>query len=72
MTFKAAGAPCDLMREHILLNSSHTHAGPQLASKIAAKDQTGEALRVVEYTRQLQDKVAEAVWSCPEQAISIS
>jgi neutral ceramidase len=50
-----------LKREHILLNSSHTHAGPQLALKVAAKDQTGEALRVVEYTRQLQDKVAEAV-----------
>jgi hypothetical protein len=50
-----------LKREHILLNSSHTHAGPQLSLKVPSKDQTGEALRTVEYTRQLQDKTADAV-----------
>ncbi|HYT91518.1 MAG TPA: neutral/alkaline non-lysosomal ceramidase N-terminal domain-containing protein [Gemmataceae bacterium] len=49
-----------LKREHILLNSSHTHAGPQLSLKATAKD-GGEALRTVEYTRQLQDKVVEVV-----------
>ena len=50
-----------LAREHILLNSSHTHAGPQLGLTVPAKDASGEALRTVEYTRQLQDRVVEAV-----------
>src|SRR5205823_11273988 len=52
-----------LKREHILLNSSHTHAGPQLSLKAPPKDSpgAGEAFRTVEYTRQLQDKVAEVV-----------
>jgi hypothetical protein len=52
-----------LKREQILLNSSHTHAGPQLSLKAPAKDDpgAGEALRTVEYTRQLQDKVVEVV-----------
>ncbi len=52
-----------LKREQILLNSSHTHAGPLLSLKAPAKDDPnrGEALRTVEYTRQLQDKVVEVV-----------
>jgi hypothetical protein len=49
-----------LKRSQILLSSSHTHAGPQLGLKATAKD-GAEALRTVEYTRWLQDKVVEAV-----------
>jgi hypothetical protein len=52
-----------LKREQILLNSSHTHAGPLLDLKAPLADDAnaGEALRTVEYTRQLQDKVVEVV-----------
>lgn len=52
-----------LKREQVLLNSSHTHTGPQLSLKAPPKDDpgSGEALRTVEYTRQLQDKVVEVV-----------
>jgi hypothetical protein len=52
-----------LKRDQILLNSSHSHAGPLLSLKVPNKDDpgAGEALRTVEYTRQLQDKVVEAV-----------
>ena len=52
-----------LKREQILLNSAHTHAGPLLSLKAPAKDDpnSGEALRTIEYTRQLQDKVVEVV-----------
>lgn len=52
-----------LKRDQILLNSSHTHAGPKLSLDAPADDATdsGEALRTVEYTRSLQDKVVEAV-----------
>jgi neutral ceramidase len=50
-----------LARGRILLNSSHTHAGPLLDLTATAKNAAGEALRSVEYTRQLQDKVVEAV-----------
>src|ERR1700722_5566087 len=52
-----------LKREQILLNSAHTHAGPLLSLKAPPKDDpaSGEALRTVEYTRQLQDKVVEVV-----------
>jgi neutral ceramidase len=52
-----------LKREQILLNSSHTHAGPLVDLKAPPKDATGagEALRTIEYTRQLQDKVVEVV-----------
>jgi hypothetical protein len=52
-----------LKREQVLLNSSHTHAGPQLGLKAPPKDDpgAGEGLRTVEYTRQLQDKVVEVV-----------
>ena len=52
-----------LKREEILLNSAHTHAGPQLGLTVPPKDAAGggEALRTVEYTRQLQDKVVDAV-----------
>ena len=32
MTFKAAGAPCDLMREHILLNSGSFSTTAQATS----------------------------------------
>src|SRR5207244_87125 len=56
-----------LKRAQILLNSAHTHAGPQLGLKVRTKDGpgAGEALRTVEYTRQLQDKVVSVV----EQAL---
>jgi hypothetical protein len=50
-----------LKREQVLLSSSHSHAGPQLRVKGPAKEEAGEALRSVEYTAQLQDKVFEAV-----------
>jgi hypothetical protein len=52
-----------LKRQQILLNSSHTHAGPVLSLKAPAKDApgAGEGFRTVEYTRQLQDKVVEVV-----------
>src|SRR5262249_8196253 len=52
-----------LARAQILLNSAHTHAGPQPGLKVPAKDSPGggEALRTVEYTRELQDRVVEAV-----------
>jgi neutral ceramidase len=51
-----------LKRAQILLNSSHTHAGPALRVKAPAKDEAGgEAFRSVEYTRQLQDRVVEVV-----------
>lgn len=49
-------------RAQILLNSSHTHAGPELRLQAPAKDQAGgEALRSVEYTRWLQDRVVDVV-----------
>jgi len=52
-----------LKREQILLNSSHTHTGPQLSLKMPPQDdpQEGEALRTIEYTRTLQDQVAGVV-----------
>jgi hypothetical protein len=56
-----------LKRDQILLNSSHTHAGPQLSLKAPP----GEALRNVEYTRQLQDRWSKSssspssTWSRP-------
>jgi neutral ceramidase len=56
-----------LKRSQILLNSSHSHAGPLLALKPPAKDGSGEALRNVEYTRQLQDKVVELVCAAAEK-----
>src|SRR5262249_33568020 len=58
-----------LKREQILLNSAHTHAGPQLSLKAPAKDDpdSGEALRIVEYTRGLQDKVVDAVVRASER-----
>ncbi|HLW68956.1 MAG TPA: neutral/alkaline non-lysosomal ceramidase N-terminal domain-containing protein [Gemmataceae bacterium] len=56
-----------LKRSQILLNSSHSHAGPQLTLKAPAKNGSGEALRNVEYTRQLQDKVVDLVCSAAEK-----
>jgi hypothetical protein len=52
-----------LKREQVLVNSSHTHAGPLLGLQVTAKDVPGEgeAQRVIAYTRQLQDKVVQAV-----------
>jgi neutral ceramidase len=50
-----------LQRDQILINSSHTHAGPVLSLKIPGADAPGEAFRTVEYTRKLQDKVVEVV-----------
>jgi hypothetical protein len=52
-----------LARANILLNSSHTHTGPQVSLKMPAKDDPGEgeALRTIDYTRSLQDKVVEVV-----------
>lgn len=56
-------AKTGIKREYILLNSSHTHAGPLLGLKPTAADvaDAGEKQRVVDYTRQLQDKVVEVV-----------
>jgi neutral ceramidase len=48
-----------LKREQILLNSSHTHAGPALA--VTPKTDDAESLRTVEYTRKLQDQVVDAI-----------
>ncbi|MGH7135835.1 MAG: neutral/alkaline non-lysosomal ceramidase N-terminal domain-containing protein, partial [Pirellulales bacterium] len=48
-----------LKREQILLNSSHTHAGPALA--LTPKSDDAESLRTVEYTRRLQDQVVDAI-----------
>ncbi|MBI3822475.1 MAG: neutral/alkaline non-lysosomal ceramidase N-terminal domain-containing protein [Planctomycetes bacterium] len=50
-----------IKREQILLNSSHTHAGPAISLRSVPKDSPGEAQRTIEYTRQLQDKVVEVV-----------
>jgi neutral ceramidase len=50
-----------IKRANILLNSSHTHAGPLLRGTIPNKDESDAGVRVVEYTRQLQDKVANVV-----------
>jgi neutral ceramidase len=52
-----------LNREQVLLTSSHNHAGPLLTLTPPAKDDpnSSEALRSIEYTRQLQDKVVEVV-----------
>lgn len=56
---KSAG----LRREQILLNSSHTHTGPTLGLEPARMEGTpsADALRTVEYTRRLQDKVVATV-----------
>ena len=56
---KSAG----LKRPEILINSSHTHTGPQVSLKVATKDDPGEGenQRTIEYTRQLQDKVVSVV-----------
>jgi hypothetical protein len=54
------GKKTGLKRAQILLTSSHNHAGPQLGLKARASG-GGEALRTVEYTRQLQDKVVRVV-----------
>jgi neutral ceramidase len=53
----------NLKRDQILLNSAHTHAGPLLNLKAPPKDDpnSAEALRTIEYTKQLQDKVVDAV-----------
>jgi hypothetical protein len=56
-----------LKREQILLNSAHNHAGPLLSLKAPAKDDAGEALRTLEYTRWLQDKVVEVVTRAAER-----
>jgi hypothetical protein len=58
-----------LKREQILLNSAHNHAGPSLSLKVPQKDDagTGEAMRTLEYTRWLQDKVVEVVARAAER-----
>jgi neutral ceramidase len=48
-----------LKREEILLNSSHTHAGPKVGLRV--KEDKSDDLRTVEYTRELQDKVVDVV-----------
>lgn len=52
-----------LARSQILLNSSHTHTGPQVSLKVAPKDDPneGENQRTIDYTRDLQDKVVKVV-----------
>jgi hypothetical protein len=58
-------------RARVLLNSAHTHAGPTLGLTVPPKDKdapaSGEALRTVEYTRQLQDKVVQVVAEAAER-----
>jgi hypothetical protein len=58
-----------LKREQILLNSAHNHAGPLLSLKVPQKDDggTGEAMRTLEYTRWLQDRVVEVVVRAAER-----
>jgi neutral ceramidase len=60
---QALGAKIGLKRHQILINSSHTHTGPQLVKPASphAGSTTGESSRNVEYTRQLQEKVVDAV-----------
>jgi hypothetical protein len=55
------GKKTGLKREQILLNSSHTHAGPQVSLKVTGKDAPSEALRTIDYTRHLQDQIVELV-----------
>jgi hypothetical protein len=52
-----------IKREHVLLNSSHTHTGPMLFLDGAGAEGMAEAdvQRTIEYTRWLQDRVVEAV-----------
>jgi neutral ceramidase len=52
-----------LKREQVLINSSHTHTGPLLSLDPSAREAmtAGDAQRTVEYTKQLQDKIVEAV-----------
>jgi neutral ceramidase len=52
-----------LKREQVLINSSHTHSGPTVSLRPAAKESAGPGgvERTIEYTRGLQDKVVEAV-----------
>ncbi|HMF14656.1 MAG TPA: hypothetical protein VKE94_20210, partial [Gemmataceae bacterium] len=51
-----------LAREQVLINSSHTHTGPQVSLKPPDQDEpAGEPMRTIEYTRQLQDKVVALV-----------
>jgi hypothetical protein len=58
-----------LKRDQVLLNSAHNHAGPLLSLKAPAKDDpgAGEALRTLEYTRDLQDKVVDVVARAAER-----
>jgi hypothetical protein len=57
------GSKTGLKREQILLSSSHIHTGPALSLDPKARDGKGpgDALRTVEYTRQLQDRLVEVV-----------
>jgi neutral ceramidase len=48
-----------LKREQVLLNASHSHAGPALS--VTPKNDDAESLRTVEYTRKLQDQVVNLV-----------
>ena len=52
-----------LRREQILLNSSHTHTGPTLGLNAESMGSmpSADAVRTVEYTRDLQDKVVRTV-----------
>jgi neutral ceramidase len=58
-----------LKRDEILLNSSHTHAGPLLRVKTMPVDAAagGDSLRNLEYTALLQDKVADVVLRAAQQ-----
>jgi hypothetical protein len=58
-----------LKRESILLNAAHNHAGPLLSLKAPAKDDpaSGDKLRSVEYTRELQDRVVDVVVRAAER-----
>ncbi len=52
-----------LKREQILLTSSHVHTGPALSLSAEAGEgqPSGDALRTMEYTHKLQDRLVEVV-----------
>lgn len=55
-------AKTGLKRSQILLNSSHTHAGPQLSLTVTREPPGGaEMQRTIEYTRGLVDQVVSAI-----------
>ncbi len=56
---RRVGEKNNFRRDQVLLNSSHTHAGPQTSLEAAAGGE--EARRVVAYTNSLVEKVVELI-----------